>query len=80
MIIPGKIQLFGAALVAAFFVSGAAYLKGRSDGAASVRAQAAKAVAEQLIERGETDAEIADLDIVDLCRELGGSVSECGGD
>lgn len=70
--IPGKIQMIGAALLAAFFMTGAAYLKGRSDGAAGVRAQAAEAVAEQLMERGEIDAEIADLDIADLCRELGG--------
>lgn len=70
--IPGKIQLFGAAILAAFFMTGAAYLKGRFDGAALERAKAVAAVSKQIKERAEIDNEVDDLDASGLCVELGG--------
>lgn len=51
---------------------------GGGDCAAIERGKTFQAIADQLRERSETDAEIEDMDIADLCRELGGSMSELG--
>lgn len=72
------LQLGAVALAAAFFISGVSYLKGRSDGADLATTRTLQATIDQLQERSETDAEIRNLNDVDLCRLLGGRVSDTG--
>lgn len=72
------LQTLGAALVVAFLLSGGAYLKGRSDGKDIERNKSLQATISQLKERAETDAEIRDMDITELCGLLGGSMSDDG--
>jgi hypothetical protein len=66
------IQLSIAAIVAAFFMSGVAYVKGRTDGKHLARMEALKTINSQLLERAETDAEINETDLAGLCALLGG--------
>ena len=66
------LQLGAVALAAAFFMSGVAYIKGRSDGAHMAKIQALKTINAQLKERAETDAEINETDLAGLCALLGG--------
>lgn len=71
------IQLSIAAIVAAFFMSGIAYVKGRTDGKHLAKMEALKTINSQLLERAETDAEINETDLAGLCALLGGKwVSE----
>lgn len=66
------LQLSIAAIVAAFFMSGVAYVKGRTDGKHLARMEALKTINSQLLERAETDAEINETDLAGLCALLGG--------
>ena len=72
------LQTLGAALVVALLLSGGAYLKGRSDGKDIERNKSLQATINQLKERAETDAEIRDMDMSELCGLLGGSMSDNG--
>lgn len=71
------IQTAGAAFLLLSLTVGGAYVKGRSDGDAIGRVKTLQAINNQLNERGETDAEVRDLDVAGLCADLGGSVPEC---
>lgn len=71
------VQILIAALVAAFFLSGVAYVKGRTDGRHLGAVQALKAQNAQLNERNETDAEVDSMDRHGLCIDLLGSVPDC---
>ena len=71
------LQLAAVALVAAFFMSGVAYVKGRTDGRHIGAVQALKAQNDQLNERNETDAEINSMDQFNICLELLGGVPDC---
>ncbi|MGV2975692.1 hypothetical protein AB1P65_09565 [Roseibium alexandrii] len=66
------LQLGAVALAAAFFMSGVAYVKGRSDGKHLAKMEALKTINSQLLERAETDAEINETDLAGLCVLLGG--------
>lgn len=72
------IQTLGAALVVAFLLSGGAYVWGRLDGKDIERNKSLQATINQLKERAETDAEIRDMDMSELCGLLGGSMSDNG--
>lgn len=72
------LQLGAVALAAAFFMSGVAYVKGRSDGREIERTATLQNTIDQLQERDETDAEIRNMDLDELCALLGGRVSDSG--
>ena len=73
-----KLSLIGVTVLAASFLIGGGYVWGRFDGSAIERGKNFKAIANQFKERGETDAEVGEMALSDLCRELGGSMSDKG--
>jgi hypothetical protein len=74
----GKLQTMAIAVVVLSMIAGGIYWRGRSDGISSERYKSLQATINQLKERAETDAEIRDMDVSDLCVLLGGSMSDDG--
>ncbi|QFT31823.1 hypothetical protein FIV00_15125 [Labrenzia sp. THAF82] len=74
----GKLQLLAISVIAGLVLTSGVYWKGRFDGISYERRKTLQTTINQLKERAETDAEISDMDIPELCGLLGGSVRDDG--
>ena len=74
----GKLQTLAIGGIIMMIIISGIYWKGRTDGVSSERSKSLQATINQLKERAETDAEIRDMDVSDLCVLLGGGMSDDG--
>lgn len=77
-LLTNKFFLIGIAAVAFFAMQMLALNSAYNAGVEAEQAKTRQAIIDQMKERSETDAEIRDMDIPELCGLLGGSMSDDG--
>lgn len=67
-----KVYLAGGVALALVALVAGAYIKGRSDKSGEAEAEARRVVIERIERRAKTNAQVKNLSVADLCRDLGG--------
>ena len=67
-----KPYLIGGVVLALMALVAGAYIKGRSDKSGEAEAEARRVIVERLEQRAKTNAQVKNLSVDDVCRDLGG--------
>lgn len=67
-----KVYVAGGVALALMALVAGAYIKGRSDKSGEAEAEARRVIVERIERRAKTDAQVKNLSVADLCRDLGG--------